>query len=629
MFWSDVYPFPNIEEFNPHPNQLFMGRMINKSVRVTLHLTTLLLVGIFSNQVSGQKIHSHNDYEQDVPFWNAFSSGLASYEVDIFLKNDALYATHEESEIIGDRTIETLYLQPIQHAIALKLGTSRPIQLLIDIKSEAEPTLKKLLSILDAYPDITGNSDVTLIISGNRPPVEAYPSYPSYIKFDYQSLENLNDGEIWDKVALVSLNFKKISTWNGMGRLTEEDLSKVKSTINKAHSFGKPLRFWATPDTKTAWRALAGLGVDFINTDAPFESSAFINSLEGKTYKNEISSDVYAPSYISDQKKKKVKNIIMLIGDGNGLSHISSAVMGNGGALTLTQLKSIGFLKTSSADDFTTDSAAAGTALATGQKTYNRAIGVDILRQPLTNIPELLAEYGYVSGCVTTDRMIGATPASFYAHQIDRSQINAIASELSKSKLSLFAGGGREDFRNQGDLQGFTLIENLEDIGTSPHDKIGYFFSEGDVSSVLKGRGDALARATKGSIEFLNAKNRPFFLMVEGAKIDKYAHKKNVPGLVSEGIDFDRAITEAIKFADSSGNTLVIITADHETSGFAIPQGDLSSKTIEGDFTTFDHTAAMVPIFAYGPRSDEFQGVYENNEVFKKIMKILKIVPRK
>src|SRR5690606_30184124 len=99
----------------------------------------------------------------------------------------------------------------------------------------------------------------------------------------------------------------------------------------------------------------------------------------------------------------------------------------------------------------------------------------------------------------------------------------------------------------------------------------------------------------------------------------------NVQGIVSEGIDFDRAITEAIKFADASGNTIVIVTADHETSGFAIPQGNLKSKTVEGDFTTFDHSAAMVPIFAYGPRSDEFQGVYGNNEVFTKILKVLKL----
>lgn len=113
--------------------------------------------------------------------------------------------------------------------------------------------------------------------------------------------------------------------------------------------------------------------------------------------------------------------------------------------------------------------------------------------------------------------------------------------------------------------------------------------------------------------------------MVEGAKIDSYGHANNVAGIVSEGIDFDRAITEAVKFADTTGNTLVIVTADHETSGFSIPQGNLETNMIEGDFTTDDHTATMVPIFAYGPHSQEFQGVYENSEVFGKILKLLNL----
>src|SRR5690606_28062230 len=505
------------------------------------------------------------------------------------------------------------------------LGEPSPIQLLIDVKSEADPTLKKLVSVLETYPDITGNNNITLVISGNRPSVREYTNYPSYIKFDYQSLENIKDKTTWDKVALISLNFKAISSWNGLGRLTVEDFTKVKAVIDKAHSYGKPFRFWATPDTKTAWRALAELGVDFINTDSPFECYGFVSTLERRTYKNEISSPVYTPTYDSDQKENIVENVIFLIGDGNGLSQISSAVFGNGGALSLTQLKSIGLLQTASADDFTTDSAAAGTALANGQKTYNRAIGVDTLRLPITDLPELLSHYGYVSGCITTDRLTGATPASFYAHQQDRSLVEAIAADLPKGQLSLFIGGGKNDFKNQGSLHGFSSVEEIEDIGVSDHEKIVHFLSDGDVSGVLEGRGDALALATKNGIAFLRSKNRPFFLMVEGAKIDKYAHKNNVQGIVSEGIDFDRAITEAIKFADASGNTIVFVTADHETSGFAIPQGNLKSKTVEGDFTTFDHSAAMVPIFAYGPYSHKFQGVYENSEVFQKIMEILKL----
>ncbi|MBR9853906.1 MAG: alkaline phosphatase [Algicola sp.] len=575
--------------------------------------------------VSAQNIHSHNDYEQNVPFWNAFAGGAQSIEVDIYLRNGILYATHEEVEIKEGRTIESLYFQPLQNAINLNIGVHQPFQLLIDIKSEAVSTLNALITLLEKYPDIRKNQNITLTISGNRPPVSTYSKYPSYIMFDYQDLEDIRNTSSWEKVALISLNFRKTSQWNGLGRLTAEDLAKVKAIIDKAHSYGKPFRFWATPDTKTAWRALAELGVNYINTDKPASCAEFVNSLTNRTFQNSIYSEVYRPSYDTDQKKKKVKNVILLIGDGNGLSQISAATLANGGELTLTQLKSIGFLKTSSTDDFTTDSAAAGTALATGTKTYNRAIGLDTLKRPIKNIPEVLANHGFLSGCITTDRLTGATPASFYAHQGDRSMTNAIAADLKNSKLSLFVGGGERDFKHKQILNEYKLLDQLESIGISKDDKIGHFLADGDVKGVLEGRGNILATATKNSIRFLDSKKKPFFLIVEGAKIDKYAHQNNMSGLVSEGIDFDRAITEAIKFADKSGNTLVIITADHETGGVSIPQGNLKKKQIEGDFTTYDHTAAMVPIFAYGPYSNEFQGTYENSEVFRKILNILEI----
>lgn len=603
---------------------------MNSLLEIIKHLSNLRFLLLFLtitslNQSWSQNIHSHNDYEQEVPFWYAFSSGLNSIEVDIFLKDNKLYVTHEESEIKLDRTIENLYLKPIQKVISLQLGGPKHLQLLIDIKSEAEPTLRKLIAVLKKYPEIINNDKITLTISGNRPPAETFNMYPYYIKFDYQSLEAPENWVNWEKVSLISLNFKKISSWNGLGRLTAEDFINVKNAVDLAHSYNKPFRFWGTPDTKTAWKTLNDLGVNYINTDKPFECINYCKTLELRTYKNEITSDVYIPTYESDKRKGIVKNVILLIGDGNGLSQISAATLANGGALTLTQLKSIGFIKTSSTDDFTTDSAAAGTALATGSKTYNRSIGLDTLGRPLTNITELLYDNGYISGCITTDRLTGATPASFYSHQKDRSLISNIASDLPKSKLSLFIGGGKEDFDGEKLISNYTIIKDLDNIDNSKSKKIGYFFANGDVPSVLQNREGLLAKATKKGIEFLDSKMKPFFLMVESAKIDKYGHKNNVSGIVSEGIDFDRAITEAIKYADKAGNTLVIITADHETSGFSIPQGSIKNKVIEGDFTTIDHTASMVPIFAYGPLSQEFQGVYENNEVFHKILDILKI----
>ncbi len=589
------------------------------------HLVPLLIfcIALQLGRAQAPKIHSHNDYLQNVPFWSAYANGMGSIEVDVFFKNDTLYATHGESEIRQGRTIENLYLRPLQKALALQLGEQRELQLLVDIKSEPYSSLKKLMSILENYPDITGNERISIVISGNRPRADEYVNYPAHIHFDHQDLRDIGHRGAWGKVAMISLNFRKYSPWNGMGRLTAADRERVKAVIDSAHAHNKPFRFWGTPDSKSAWKAFRDLGVDFINTDLPYASAAYLNTLDDRIYFNGVRSEVYAPSFATDQKDVPVRNVVLLIGDGNGLTQISSSLLANGGALTLTQLRSIGFLKTQSADDFTTDSAAAGTALATGSKTNNRAIGVDTLGRPLTNITELLHERGFVSGCITTDDITGATPSAFYAHRKDRSDESGILSDLSKSKLSLLVGGNSETFQKKTTEMGFRPLESTGAIARSKEKRVGHFISKGTSPSILEGRGNVLAEATKHGLAFLSSKNAPFFLMVEGGKIDSYGHHNNVPGIVSEGIDFDRAITEAVKFADSSKNTLVIVTADHETSGFSIPQGNLENYMIEGDFTTHDHTGALVPLFAYGPKSGEFQGVYGNDEVFGKILKVL------
>ncbi len=113
--------------------------------------------------------------------------------------------------------------------------------------------------------------------------------------------------------------------------------------------------------------------------------------------------------------------------------------------------------------------------------------------------------------------------------------------------------------------------------------------------------------------------------MIESAQIDNYGHFNEVKGVGEEVIDFDNTIQKAIEFADANGETLVIVTADHETGGLTLPHGDKDKKTVEGEFTTHDHTGIMVPVFAYGPQAKEFQGVYQNTEIFHKILKVLKL----
>ena len=133
-----------------------------------------------------------------------------------------------------------------------------------------------------------------------------------------------------------------------------------------------------------------------------------------------------------------------------------------------------------------------------------------------------------------------------------------------------------------------------------------------------------MVESTAFGLDFLAKKNAPFFLMVEAANIDSGGHENNSSMIVSEMLDFDLAIAEVIQFADQNPGTLVIITADHETGGVSIPQGDITSGAVELAYHSDDHTGIMVPIFAYGAHSGDFRGVYENTEIFHKIMKLVK-----
>lgn len=576
----------------------------------------------FAQNSNSVLIHSHNDYLQNVPFWVAFSNGLNSIEADIFLVNDSLMVAHTKAEINKKYTLKNLYLNPLKNAIANHNSSITNLNLFLDVKQNAEKTLTKIISVLNEYPSIVKHPDIKIIISGSRPASKYYKNYPDFIYFDHQNLNEKLSPENLKKVAMVSTSFKDFSKWGGKGRLTHTDYRRVDSVIKIAKKYNKPFRFWATPDSKTAWRTFIDLGVNVINTDMPNRCSNYVNSLEKNRKNFTLKSPVYKPTFKLDGANKKVKNIILLIGDGNGLSQISAATFANKGELTLTQLKNIGFIKTQSADDFTTDSAAAGTALATGEKTNNRAIGTNIYGKPINSITDVLSNNGYKTGIITTDEITGATPAAFYAHQVDRSMDFEIASDLIKSNLNFFAGGGQASFKNVNLSETFEIFP-LNEIEFTKAKRVGVFFSENSVPSIMTGRENLLANTTEKAIKFLNKSNEPFFLMVEAAQIDSFGHHNNTEGIVTEAIDFDRAITEAIKFADTNQETLVIITADHETSGFSVSSGDVNHSIIEGDFISYDHTATMVPIFAYGPKSNEFQGIYENNEVFSKIFKVI------
>ena len=251
-----------------------------------MHKVLFLLFGLFVFFQCGKSegsiklgIHSHNDYEQDIPFWTAYKNGLNSIEIDLFLKNDSLYVTHSESEIIADRTIEHLYLNSLSKVASSQLGIKKKLQILIDIKSESHSTLNRLIKTLNYYPEIIDKENISIVISGNRPIPKKYVDYPDFIYFDYQSLYPIENEKIWKKIALISLNFKKYSSWNGVEDMSVEDFKKLDSLVKMAHYYKKPLRFWGTPDNKIAWEVFKELGVDYINTDKPIQVSTYFNEL--------------------------------------------------------------------------------------------------------------------------------------------------------------------------------------------------------------------------------------------------------------------------------------------------------------------------------------------------------------
>lgn len=599
-----------------------------------LSLFVILFFPIVAWTQQSPKIHSHNDYIRTAPFWEAYANGLESIETDVILLNGELYVAHENETITPERTLKSLYLDPIQVAYDLKINNRKPFQLLIDIKTEAYSTLDKIKEAVAPYNALYTSEAgepplVTFVISGNRPKLADYTNYPDHILFDYQSITEIDDLPM-NKIALISLSFGRFSDWNGKGRLIDSHQERLEEVIAIAHSLDKPFRFWATPDSKTSWKALSELGVDYINTDMPYAAKDYLSSLSERLYISPNQKEIYTPTFEIDGKESPIKNVILLIGDGFGLAQFSSALYGNGNQLSLATLKNLGLIKTQAADDFTTDSAAAGTALSTGQKVKNRSIGALPDGSPAQNLPEYLQQYGFTTGIVTTDNVTGATPGAFYAHQTERDLIREIAGDLAKSPINLFIGGGKNDFLRYdvdeiGNLEkaGFELLSGLDALAQSKADRVGYFAANHGLPRVVQGRHDFLKDATNASIQFLHAKNKPFLLVIEGAYMDSGGHSNHVETVVEEGIDFDEAVGAALKFADENGETLVIITADHETGGATLPQGNILKGLVEMEFSTHDHTGIPVPIFAYGPHAGEFRGVYENTEVFNKIVRLI------
>lgn len=325
----------------------------------------------------------------------------------------------------------------------------------------------------------------------------------------------------------------------------------------------------------------------------------------------------------------QAKNIILMIGDGMGVSQIYAGMTANHGHLNLDQFQNIGFSKTHSANDYITDSGAAATAISTGRKTFDGAIGVDIDTIPATSILEYAEKNNKATGMVVTCSMTHATPASFIAHQASRKNYEEIAADFLNTDIDVFIGGGLKNFnqrKDQRDLtsqlddKGYQLIYSPDSIKFAIGEKIAGLVYQEHGPKYSEGRGDMLSHSAQKAMEVLNKDTDGFFLMIEGSQIDWGGHDNDGPYVVNEMLDFDRTIGIVLEFAEKDGNTLVIVTADHETGGMSLTGGNIEKGEVNAKFTTGDHTGVMVPVFAFGPGSENFRGIYENTEIFNKMM---------
>lgn len=331
------------------------------------------------------------------------------------------------------------------------------------------------------------------------------------------------------------------------------------------------------------------------------------------------------------------RNIILMIGDGMGISQISAGIYANGNKANLEKFPVAGLQKTYPADGLITDSAAGATALACGVKTYVGGVGVNKDSMPALSILEEAEMREMATGLVTTASVTAPTPAAFIAHVKSCDSVEEIATYFLKTAPDLIIGGGENDFAqrktNQQNLRaemekkGYFVSgfqdQPLDEIVLPTQQKFAYFTAAEAPPPVSQGR-DYLPRASNMATFFLEKRGsrNGFFLLINGAQIGWGGQAQNNDYIVSEMIDFDRAVGEVLKFAERDGQTLVIVTATNETGGHAINPGARMDSLLTA-FTTDKPTATLVPVFAYGPGAERFRGIYENTAIYQKMRQAL------
>ncbi len=251
-----------------------------------LALLPVFFYCILSAQISYTTLnaHSHNDYEQKVPFEWAYQAHFGSIEADIWAVNNELLVAHNRDQVNKEKTLDALYIKPIVEKFKANNGKAwndreGTFQLLIDLKTPVEPTLNLLVEQLRKYPEVfnpaVNPNAVKIVITGNRPNPELFDNYPRFVFFDGLLNMSYNEKQL-ERVALFSDNMSNHTSWKGEENIQATDLKKLAQLIDSIHQLKKPVRFWNAPDTPHAWQQLIDMNIDIINTDHIQQLESFL-----------------------------------------------------------------------------------------------------------------------------------------------------------------------------------------------------------------------------------------------------------------------------------------------------------------------------------------------------------------
>ena len=405
------------------------------------------------------------------------------------------------------------------------------------------------------------------------------------------------------------------------------------------------------------FKVTESMGREYIMNNLPIpkgtldDKDAFIESVPADS--------VLKPKALASVEQK-AKNIILLIGDGMSISQVSAYRLLKGGPnsrISVDRFPYSGIVLTHAENAVVTDSASSATAYSTGRKTNNGALAMDSGNNELENLTETLDQYGFVSSLLATSEVTHATPAAFAAHVDLRWKTDEISAQMMQSKVATFLGGGRHFFLPE-EMDGkrkdernlleevsasHTLLTTKDEMNDFNDDQLGKvfgLFADEHLRSVdtpdnhpsEPSLSEMLQFAVKRSNQFIENGCKGFFIMGEGSQVDWAGHSNNLEYLEREMQDLDSAVEWAFNYAKENTDTLVIVTADHETGGLLIEPAnpaDYSGNDVKFSFNTAigrgSHTGVPVPIYAYGPGAENFTGTLDNTDVYRAMVAALEL----